>query len=151
MPPDGESFQKNGGAPLIEQTLNLLAQPAQNARLGDEDGVDGQAQLGRHLFGRGFVEHDAAERPPGDGPKLRLDVIEHFVRDMAIVLAVPLPAQRAGRRVRDQGNDADWQRLVRLYTPLIRTWLSVEERASSKWLMSSQNPDFSWVGNGCGS
>jgi RNA polymerase sigma-70 factor (ECF subfamily) len=28
------------------------------------------------------------------------------------------------QRVREQGDDADWQRLVRLYTPLIRTWLS---------------------------
>src|SRR5262245_31696166 len=55
------------GAPVssrsVQQALADLAQAFEDARLGQQDHIDGHAQFFGHQGGPGLVEHDAAERP----------------------------------------------------------------------------------------
>src|SRR5438552_1592031 len=67
------SFRKNGKAgPSLEQAPALGAQPAEHARLGDEDRVDRNPQLRGHRPGRNAFHDRALEGLPGGRRELRL-------------------------------------------------------------------------------
>src|SRR5215470_321614 len=90
-------FQRKPEPPSIEESLAFLAQGGEDARLGDEDGVDGQAQLGGGLVGGGPFQGDPAEGGPGGRLEARPDHLQEALRHVAVVLLVPQAARLAAR------------------------------------------------------
>ena len=70
---------------------------AQDARLGDQDGIDGQAQLGGDVFGGNPIDDVPAESLPGGRLEVGLDQAQQALQDEPVVLPVPSTAQFAGR------------------------------------------------------
>jgi hypothetical protein len=79
----------------IDELAGFLPQPAQNPRLGDDDGVDCHVQLLRHLPRRRSIQRNAAKSLPGGCGKLRLNQLQKAVEDVAVVLLIPEAAQTA--------------------------------------------------------
>src|SRR5262249_39907837 len=69
--PDEETCQKN--ARSVDQPFGLLAQPAQNMRLGEQDRVQRQTQLLRRLSRRDAFHGDTAKRGQGGRLEQRRD------------------------------------------------------------------------------
>src|SRR5262249_46785428 len=72
------------------QAGRLLAQSAEDVRLGDVDGVDRDSHLGRHRLGRAAAQDEQLEGPPGGRFELPLDLLQQRTDDVLVVLAVPL-------------------------------------------------------------
>lgn len=79
----------------VDEALTFGPKSAEDARFGDEDGVDGQAQLGSDGIGRNAFQGDALEGAPGAVRELGFDLLQQPLGDEAIVLLVPEPGDAA--------------------------------------------------------
>src|SRR5262249_12950523 len=80
-----------------DQALHLLTQPLPDVRLGDVDGVSGQAQFGSHLRARLTLDIQAVERLPGERLELRPDQLQESGDDVPVVLPLELATEAAVR------------------------------------------------------
>jgi hypothetical protein len=81
----------------VHEAGRLFAQSLEDSRLGDQDGVDGQAEFRRDVRGRAAVLDLALEGPPCRRLELEADRLQQGPGDVAIVFLVPGTAQGAGR------------------------------------------------------
>ncbi len=65
------------------------------ARLGDQDGIDRQAQFGGNRLRRGTIEHLPPEGLPRGRPEVGFDQLEQALEHVLVVLAIPAAAQFA--------------------------------------------------------
>ena len=84
-----------GREELIDEPFGVAAQVAQDARLGDQDGIDGQAQLGGDRLGRCPIDDLPPERLPGGRPELGLD--QRPAGDAGRTRRAPGPSGGSGR------------------------------------------------------
>src|SRR5262249_58369935 len=90
------SLSCNAGASRFlsqNQTGRLLAQAAEDVRLGEVDGVDRDSHLGRYRLGRAAAQEEQLEGLPGGRFELPFDLLQQRTDDVLVMLAVPLPAQ----------------------------------------------------------
>src|SRR5262249_26144071 len=73
----------------VDQARALWPEAAEYTRLGDEHGVERQAEFGRHRLRRGAVHHLPAECLPGGRRELGLDQFQQPADDVLVVLLVP--------------------------------------------------------------
>src|SRR5262249_52934241 len=79
----------------VDQTVNLLPEPAQNARLGDADRVGRNAKFRRDLIRTLALQDQQLKGPPSGRLELRLDQLQQPADDVAVVFLVPEPAEPA--------------------------------------------------------
>src|SRR5271165_4215215 len=70
---------------LINEPLGAAAQVAQDARLGDQNGVDRYSQLGGDCLRGCLVNHLPSEGPPGGGLEVGLDQLQQALQDVLVV------------------------------------------------------------------
>src|SRR5688572_5732186 len=80
----------------LDQPLRFPAQPAKDARLGDEDGVHRNPQLGRDDVRPDALQGHAIERFPRGEGEMGFDQRQQLSKDMLVVLTVPDLAYSAG-------------------------------------------------------
>ena len=83
-------------ADSVDEPLGISPQVAKGARLGNQDGIDRDAQLGGNCLSRSPVDHVPPERPPGGGPEVGLDQLQEALQNKPVVLPIPTAAQIAG-------------------------------------------------------
>src|SRR6516165_1403604 len=86
-------FQDRGTS--VDEAGDFLAEACQDARLGDADGIRGQAQVSGGFTGGLAFQYNHPEGLPGCRLKLRLDELKEPADHMSVVLLVPAAAKVA--------------------------------------------------------
>ena len=96
VPPSGPVFFLDNHS--VEQTLQFLPQPVEDAGLGDVNGALADAQLGGHLGGGAAADDVFPAGTPGGRLEFRLHQRQRTAEQMPAVIAFP---ERIGRVRRD--------------------------------------------------